>query len=426
MSLSRRDLFSVAGKAIIGVGAFSALRYAGANTRSSVPTYLRVKHFGGNIKFWAFDKSRRYRRDQIKQLTRWGYTKLRDNNPLGLSNQGYDMYHARAVAEECLEQGIEYTIVGADRNVGLENLVSADQWAALMARYGKADDARRAIAAIGIGADDPIIRGWLLDSVSYLRGLFPAGVRLQPYNGPELDGAAPWNMYDEDFRDYARSIGFPMPTELSDPEQMNALVAANYESFKGELSALWGTLVMPDACHPYKYSSQWGTIIHYYPWQPERWTPYISEFGVNRFDVNNWAQELQQMPIKMIQDYAFNGHEVVDSTGVRYNILEMFLHEPLDPGFFDLWQRGDTRPLWNPRRFAQLKASMTDGRQAPTPYSAVMMDPAAGPAMQSVIRQLTSESRGASRGGNGYDRGRGSGRWFSQTPSGYFDQRRAA
>lgn len=380
------------------------------------PPRYAVRYLGANIKTWCFDKSRRTRRQQILQVKSWGFEKLRDNHPFSHLDQ-YDLYHGKAVMEECLEMGIEYTITGADRNPGLENLISAEQVNALLTRYPKMGDVRTVITVIGCGLNIPTIRSFLLDNIAAMRGIFPQGVRMQAWNGPETEGAIPWNLYDPEFRQYVADLGFPMPGNL-DPvsDELNIVVKNHYDSFKAQAQSIWGSPWLGESVHVYWRDSQWGNKPLYTPWQPSRWVPVITEYGVNHYQVADLPNAFLTMPNRIIQEYAQAGVFVADDAGV-WNVQELFLHEPLDPGWIDLWQNGDTRALWNPEAYARLKEAHAGGPRGPWPeYGAVMLDRTTAAAVTQAMVPL-KENRMPSRDNRPGQSGpyRRQDRWFRRS-----------
>ncbi|MCH8273287.1 MAG: hypothetical protein IH851_00655 [Armatimonadetes bacterium] len=384
MEFSRRDFIkSVSAAALSCSFPLTLAGRARADDLAHVNAHLRVKDFGANICTWIFDKSRLYRREQINQVKRWRFTKLR-HNTLTAYLEGYDINHAVTVVEECQEAGIEYTFVAADAEPGVEDLVTSEQKAALMQRYdGNINNVRRAITSIGIGADISHIRDFLLDRIMWMRGQFPQGVRMQPYNGPELDGYRHWNMYDLEFRGFARGVGFQVPEE-SGPgfAQPDTIIRQNYDDFRLAAKAIWGEPWLNTSNHVYEFDGR----VRY----TGAMTPHVTEFGVDLYSVPNRADAFRTLPLRIIQATADAGIEASSPGGV-WNVKEIFLHAPLDGRWKRvLWRGGDTRPLWDPVLYQAFLDSQ--GRQWLN-YDAVMMEPGIPEAIGDVMRVLGAGRR---------------------------------
>lgn len=389
MGISRRDFFRTAGLAALASTAPIAIR-SKVNAAPVQPHY-RVKTFGANMSTYCFDKNSRIRKDQIQQVKRWGFKKLRDN-AVHINWPLYDLNHARAVTQECLEQGIQYTINAVFVNHGIQNHLTADQWAAVRARYnGNSGYAMIATAAMAIGLNKQPFCNFILDQAQQQRAAYPQGVRMQAFNGPEIEGFLPWNMYDEEFRAFWRSIQVDVPEQGPDPAPLNSWIKSNYENFRNQVKSIWGSPWLDRSTHMYEYIGSWGQRLYVSPAPNEEQQPIITEWGANRNECQNLVNVFRTLPVRMIEHNASAGVLVTDSTG-SYNILEMFLHEPLDRRFIDLWQQGRTQLLWNPRQYTALISSMTDNRGHWEAHSGVFMEPNIAKAILETMQSLSGGS----------------------------------
>lgn len=374
MDLSRREFIRGAGVAAVSAALPFALarRAVAAPTAASVTPSYRIKYFGANIQLWCFDKTRRYRRDQIRQLKRWGFNKVRDNQPWRYPAQ-YNMNHAVTVCDELMAEGIEVTLTTANCNPGLENLVSPTQWQALLNRMnGNVAFARTAVGAIGVGTNITSIKDFFRSQCQYMRGLFPQGVRMEPFNGPEYQQQGIWwSLFDGDFRQFAASIGFNVdPIDGQIPE-VNSTLANQYIGFGNELKAIWGTPWLDNSAFAYVNMVNQQPNYYLAPFDQRIWSPIITEYGIIK-DANNRSGRFLTMPYDIINSLANAGIQVTTG-GKTYNCLELFLHAPIDGRFLQVWQWGDTRMLWNPRQYQQLvQREYTQGVM--DDYMGVMMD----------------------------------------------------
>lgn len=326
---------------------------------------------------------------------------------------------------DCMAEGIEYTVCGVDRNPGLENLLTADQWAAVKTRYnGNEGMARTATSAMAVALLKQPFCDFLLDHVVQARAAYPQGVRMQAYNGPELDGFDPWNMYDEEYRQFWRDIGVDVPHGGANPVALNDLIRNNYDSYANQVKAIWGSPWLGKTTHMYEYIGSWGQRMYVAPGPDSMQEPIITEWGAHRFECNNLVNVFQTLPIRMIEHNAQKGVQVTDATGT-YNVLEAFLHEPLDSRFIDLWQQGRTQLLWNSRQYSALVLSMTDNRHGWVPWSGVFMDAPVATAIQETMRSL-SGAGGSSQPGNGRRGGSTGRRNLNVWTSDHVNERRAA
>ncbi len=374
MSLTRRDFLRGAGVAAISAALpFILSRNAkAAPTAAAVTPSYRIKYFGANIQLWCFDKTRRYRRDQIRQLKRWGFNKVRDNQPWRYPNQ-YNMNHAKTVCDELLAEGIEPTIATANCNPGLENLVTPTQWQALLNYMnGNIGFARTAVGTLGIAANITSIKDYFRNQCQYMRGLFSQGVRMEPFNGPEYQQQNIWwSVFDGGFRQFAASIGFNVDPIGGNIPEVNSNLATEYMNFANELKAIWGTPWLDKSAFAYINLVQGQNNYYIAPFDERIWSPVITEYGIIR-TASNRAGKFLTMPYDIINSLANAGIQVT-SNGKTYNCLELFLHAPLDGRFLHVWEWGDTRMLWNPRQYQQLvQREYTQGQL--DDYAGVMMD----------------------------------------------------
>ena len=395
MKITRRDLIKGAGATMLIAGMpFYLKKPVKAQGWNATQPIWAIKHFGTDIKFWCFDKSSRVRKSQILQVKRWGFDKLRDNNPEGFTDTDYDIYHAAATAQDCLDHGVEFLITGSDRNIGLENFVTPQQYQAILQKYnGDVDYARRVINTIGTGLNIEPIRNFLLEKIQWYRNVFPQGVRMQCWNGPEMDGFIAWNMYDPGFQDWVKSIGFSFDSvgggSLGQGENANTTIKQHFDSFRLQAKAIWGEpWLEQNSMHLYWYESDvYGNQIFFTPWQPELWQPNVTEYGVNYYDVPNRKQALQNYLFIVIQKMADHGMEFTFPDG-KWNLREVFLHEAVDQRWVDLWVKGDTSPLWSPRTYQRLLAKETTDRKNWAEYSGTLMELGCAAAMTQVISAL--------------------------------------
>jgi hypothetical protein len=372
---------------LIGAGALAAasalpllrepLKALAKSKRASYGSRYAVKHFGANIRFWTFDKNAKTRDAQIKQCIKWGFTKLRTNEPY-MYLDVYDIHHAVQVTEDCLAKGIEYTICPVAYNPTLDDFVTTEQFNAIYSKYnGRIFDTRAVICALGIGLNMQPIRDHLLGVVSWMRDLFPQGVRMQAFNGPELDGYQYWNLYDPDFRAWARSIGFP----AEEGDGINELIHQNYESFKAQERAIWGEPFLDQGAHHYA----WANSVAYVGV-----SPYVTEYGVNRYQVSDLKAAFETLPNRIINYTAQNGVQITIE-GEYFNVLEMFLHSPIDPRFLDLWLvENGTKALWNPSLYRRLLKKSDSSRNTMNEFDGVMMDTR----LASVVTRTSKRLRG--------------------------------
>lgn len=380
--VSRRQFLYGAG-AVAAVGMLPFLRkpltalaqQQGDSKIESVGARYAVKHFGANIRFWTFDKNATTRLSQIKQCEKWGFTKLRTNEPY-MYLDVYDIHHAVQVTYDCLERGIEYTICPVAYNPTLDSFVTTDQFNAIFAQYNnRVFDTRAVICTLGIGLNIPSIREHLLGVVSWMRDLFPQGVRMQAFNGPELEGYTYWNLYRPEFREWARSLGFP----VEDGDGVAEVIHNNYTSFKEEAKAIWGDPFLDGGAHHYA----WRDSIAYVGA-----SPYVTEFGVNRHVVTDVRAKFESLPNQIINYTAQNGIQV-EENGTYYNVTEMFMHSATDPRFLDLWlAENGTKALWNPGKYRSLLRRSDSRRNTMNEFDGVMMDSRVATAITRASRRL--------------------------------------
>ncbi|HWP31360.1 MAG TPA: hypothetical protein VNK96_06520 [Fimbriimonadales bacterium] len=410
MKLSRRDIIKTAG-AVALAGTFPKLlstkASAAANASAETDPIFAVQGFGADVAPWCFDKSLKKRLWQILFLKRLGLNRARINDPLGGTDQGYDIYHAAAVFEECLEHGIMYTISGVCFNPGVESLVTETQFNALWNYYSVVDgnvlsNTRGGICAIGIGLNIPTIRDFLLNQIAYMRSIFPVGVRMQCWNGPEMDnlgwGFGLWNLFDPAFQQFVFSLGFSFDNvDMSGgwgSEKLKQSVQANFDSFVVQAKAIWGEPFYGTSNHTYwRWGPEFGINIYISPWQLESWTPHHTEFGINKKDIPIRKDYFYNAPFELIKKYAKKGKEFTDQDG-KWNIKEINIHQGIDSRFRDLWTKGDTSPLWNPRLYQKLldeEKKKGSERGEWDPYTGSFMEVGCAFAYARAIRELKTQ-----------------------------------
>lgn len=347
----------------------------GGETLSGVGSRYAVKEFGANIRFWTFDKNARTRASQIRQVKRWGFTKLRTNEPC-MYLDVYDINHAAMVAYECLAEGIEWTICPVSYTPSVEAYVTPQQYGAIATRYNnRVFDIWSVICTLGIGLNMPAMREHLLGVVQFMRDRFPQGTRMQAFNGPELEGYSYWNLYSAEFRNWAQSHGFP----VEEGEGVTEVIRNNYLSFMEEAKGIWGDPFLSEGSHHYAWSEG---VAHV------GLSPYVTEFGVNRSEFRDVSRAWEPMPNDIINYNARNGLEST-SEGQNFNVLEMFVHSATDPRFLDLWLRENgTKPLWKASSYRSLLRRSDSSRNTWNEFDAVMMDSRVATVITRMSRRL--------------------------------------